>query len=280
MRAIASPAYNHCGALTGGGTIRSKTDFALSCGAVAPRTVGMVDAVLQIERHRDFTDQTVISQADGLGNVRIRRECMAIFPNPLLQLDGSNGSLIGDETLMRDITRRRPHALKALYSRYSHLLRGLIGSVVHEESEADDVLQESFLQIWREAHHYSPKAGKPLGWIITIARRRAIDRVRRRDSYRRAKQRFEEELAPQPSSNRLTGTAFEASQSDLRSFLGRHMQALPRVQREAVELAYFKGLSQREIAATTRTPLGTVKTRLQLGLRKLTQCVGPLRDKV
>lgn len=205
---------------------------------------------------------------------------MAIFAEPLLQLDGSNGTITCDETLMRDIKQRRQHALKELYSRYAHLLRGLIGSVVHEESEADDVLQESFLQIWREAHHYSPKAGKPLGWVITIARRRAIDRVRRRDSYRRAKQRFEEEIKPEAATIRFNGTASEVSQSDLRQFLGRHLQTLPRVQREAVELAYFNGLSQREIAARTRTPLGTVKTRLQLGLRKLTQCVRPMRDKI
>jgi RNA polymerase sigma-70 factor (ECF subfamily) len=104
--------------------------------------------------------------------------------------------------------------------------------------------------------------------------------VRRRDSYRRAKQRFEEEIKPQARTIRGNGTASEVSQSDLRRFLGQQMKTLPRVQREAVELAYFKGLSQREIAATTRTPLGTVKTRLQLGLRKLTQCVRPLRHKI
>jgi RNA polymerase sigma-70 factor (ECF subfamily) len=205
---------------------------------------------------------------------------MAIFPEPLLQLDGSNAAVVCDEILMRDIRQRRQPALKELYSRYAPLLRGLIGSVVHEESEADDVLQESFLQIWREAHQYSPEAGKPLGWVITIARRRAIDRVRRRDSYRRAKLRFEEEIKPQPGPHGRNQTAGEVSQSDLRRFLGQHMQTLPLVQRQAVELAYFSGLSQREIAAATRTPLGTVKTRLQLGLRKLTQCISPLRDKI
>jgi RNA polymerase sigma-70 factor (ECF subfamily) len=205
---------------------------------------------------------------------------MAIFPEILPQLEASDGSFMCDEMLMQEITQRQQHALKELYSRYSRSLRALIGSVVHEESEADDVLQESFLQIWREAHHYSPKAGKPLGWVITIARRRAIDRVRRRDSYRRAKQRFEDEIKPQSRNTRTDETGSEVSQSDLRRFLGQQMQTLPRVQREAVELAYFNGMSQREIAATTRTPLGTVKTRLQLGLRKLTQCVRPLRHKI
>jgi RNA polymerase sigma-70 factor (ECF subfamily) len=205
---------------------------------------------------------------------------MAVFPEIIPQVGGANGSILCDEMLMQEITQRRQAALKELYSRYSRSLRALIGSVVHEESEADDVLQESFLQIWREAHHYSPKSGKPLGWVITIARRRAIDRVRRRDSYRRAKQRFEDEIKPQAQTVRSGGTASEVSLSDLRRFLGRQMKTLPKVQREAVELAYFSGLSQREIAAMTNTPLGTVKTRLQLGLRKLTQCVRPLRNKI
>jgi RNA polymerase sigma-70 factor (ECF subfamily) len=211
----------------------------------------------------------------------IRIYGMALFPElQISQADGPDSSLLCDETLMEKITQRQQQALGVLHSRYARSLRALIGSVVHEESEADDVLQESFLQIWREAHHYSPKAGKPLGWVITIARRRAIDRVRRRDSYRRAKQRFEDEIKPRAQMGGANVIAAEVTRSDLRSFLGRQMKTLPRVQREAVELAYFQGLSQREIAATTRTPLGTVKTRLQLGLRKLAQCVRPLRHKI
>src|SRR6266478_8203574 len=149
---------------------------------------------------------------------------MAIFPEILPQLDGADGSFICDEMLMQGITQRRQQALKELYSRYARSLRALIGSVVHEESEADDVLQESFLQIWREAHHYSPTAGKPLGWVITIARRRAIDRVRRRDSYRRAKQRFEDAVKPQAQTVRSLGTEAEVTRSDLRSFLDRQME--------------------------------------------------------
>ena len=82
------------------------------------------------------------------------------------------------------------------------------------------------------------------------------------------------------SSGQRNVTGSEVANSDLRRFLGRQMRNLPAVQREVVELAYFGGLSQREIAATTRTPLGTVKTRLQLGMRKLTQCMRPLRHKI
>src|SRR6478672_12875908 len=149
---------------------------------------------------------------------------MAIFPEIIPQIDGADASFVCDEMLMHAITQRRQQALKELYSRYSRSLRALIGSVVHEESEADDVLQESFLQIWREAHHYSPKAGKPLGWVITIARRRAIDRVRRRDSYRRAKQRFEEEIKPQVPALRSGRTETAVSRSDLRRFLDQQME--------------------------------------------------------
>ena len=223
----------------------------------------------------------MLLRADSRRSKPARTNSMALFPElQISQADGPDSSLICDESLMEKITQRQQPALRELHSRYARSLRALIGSVVHEESEADDVLQESFLQIWREAHHYSPKAGKPLGWVITIARRRAIDRVRRRDSYRRAKQRFEDESKPQAPAGGPGATPVDVVQSDLRRFLDQQMQALPRVQREAVELAYFRGLSQREIAATTRTPLGTVKTRIQLGLRKLTQCVRPLRHKI
>ena len=92
---------------------------------------------------------------------------------------------------MTAITNRHQSALRELYQRYGKTLKSVITRVVHEEAEADDVLQEIFLQIWKEAGNYSPKAGRPLGWVVTLARRRAIDRLRRRQAYCRAKDRFE-----------------------------------------------------------------------------------------
>src|ERR1700726_4388557 len=89
-------------------------------------------------------------------------------------------SRASDESLLAAITDRRQLALNELYARYGGRLRSMIGTVVREEGEADDVLQEIMIQIWREARRYSPKAGKPLGWVVTLARRRAVDRVRRR----------------------------------------------------------------------------------------------------
>ena len=186
---------------------------------------------------------------------------------------------VSDEALMKDISRRRHDALRELYGRHSKRLRAAIDCVVHEEAEADDVLQEIFLQVWEEAGRYSPKAGKPLGWMVTIARRRAIDRLRRRQAYCRARDRYEERVMQDSQTPRRDANETFIL-NDLRHFLKKSIRALPQLQREAVELAFFNGLSHREIAAATQAPLGTVKTRLELGLQKLTHALKPLRHKV
>ena len=194
-------------------------------------------------------------------------------------LDQPAVSSAPDEALMKAVSRQRYDALAELYDRHGKRLRATIDGVVHEEAEADDVLQEIFIQIWKEAGRYSPKAGKPLGWMVTIARRRAIDRLRRRQAYSRVRERYQERVIQQtPNSPRDADDVFVLN--DLRHFLKRCMRVLPRLQREALELAFFKGLSHREIAAATHAPLGTVKTRLELGLQKLTHTLRPLRHKV
>lgn len=188
-------------------------------------------------------------------------------------------SAMPDEALLKKISQHNQPALNEFYGRYGGTLRAVIDSVVHEGAEADDVLQEIFLQIWKEAHNYSPKAGKPLGWVVTIARRRAIDRLRRRQAYSRARDRYGEQVERQPTRPRKEAEA-PFVMGDLRTFLKKRMRSLPQYQREALELAFFNGLSHREIAAATSTPLGTVKTRLELGLQKLTQSIKPLRNKI
>jgi RNA polymerase sigma-70 factor (ECF subfamily) len=189
-------------------------------------------------------------------------------------------SCASDESLMQAITDREQRALNELYSRYGGRLKSMIGTVVHEEGEADDVLQDIMLQIWREAGKYSPKAGKPLGWVVTLARRRAIDRVRRRQAYCRAKDRYANELEKNLNGHSTRIGVDDISRSDLRKFLNEQLQRLPGYQRQAVRLAFFKGMSHREIAAATQTPLGTVKTRLELGLQKLTHAIKPMRHKI
>lgn len=189
-------------------------------------------------------------------------------------------SEVSDEVLMEAITSRRPEALSEFYSRHGNRLKSVIGNVVQEEGDADDVLQDILLQIWREADHYSPKAGKLLAWVVTLARRRAIDRLRRKQAYCRAKDRYEEQVGQQSQSRQSPGSDKNIERADLRSFLHQRLRPLPRYQREAIELAFFAGMSHREIAAATRAPLGTVKTRLELGLRKLTQSLRPVRHQI
>jgi RNA polymerase sigma-70 factor (ECF subfamily) len=196
---------------------------------------------------------------------------------PTLEPSGLAG--VPDETLLKKISQHQQPALTELYGRYGPTLKAVIDSVVHEHAEADDVLQEIFLQIWKEASNYSPKAGKPLGWVVTIARRRAIDRLRRRQAYGRARDRYSEQLDQRPPRpQRASEDPFVAS--DMRRFLLKRIKGLPPFQREAIELAFFRGLSHREIAAVTSTPLGTVKTRLELGLQKLTQWIRPMRHMI
>ena len=203
-------------------------------------------------------------------------------PNLMMQPKLSLAALntASDEALMKAITARKQLALRELYNRYGKTLKAVVTHVVHEEAEADDVLQEIFLQIWKDASHYSPQAGKPLGWVVTLARRRAIDRLRRRQAYCRAKDRFEQHIEQQPEAWKSNRIDVDLIRADLRRFLNRQLETLPEYQREAIELSFFEGLSHREIAARTGTPLGTVKTRLELGLRKLVNCVRPQRRKI
>ncbi len=190
------------------------------------------------------------------------------------------GAFPSDESLMQSIVERQSSAINSLYERYGKTLKKVIYQVLQDEAEADDVLQESILQVWREATSYSSALGKPLGWLVTIARRRAIDRVRRRAAYSRAKDRFETYVETEPRSWLQSCTQEDNAGSDIRHFLEREMRRLPAFQSEALKLSFFNGLSHREIAAHTRTPLGTVKTRLELGLRKLSSSVRAQRNKI
>jgi RNA polymerase sigma-70 factor (ECF subfamily) len=187
---------------------------------------------------------------------------------------------VSDEELMAGIARGDSQALADLYDRYNSILRALVFRVVHDEAESDDLLQEVFLQLWNQAHLFSAKKGKPLGWIVTLTRRRAIDRLRKRQAYGRAKERFELQADSQPTAWVRNGIDDGIFADEVREILCEKLDALPPLQRKAIELAYYRGMSQREIAAHTNTPLGTIKTRLELGLRKLADSLRGLEDKL
>jgi RNA polymerase sigma-70 factor (ECF subfamily) len=186
-----------------------------------------------------------------------------------------------DEALIAQVAHHEAAALEALYARHRPLLRGIVLRVLHDEADAEDVLQDTFVQVWQRADSYSVAKGKPFGWLVTLARRRAIDCLRRRQNYRKATTRFEVAVKGQHAETiRHRPVERQASGDDLRQFLCDQLGRLPPAQKRALELTFFEGLSQRQIEAKTHIPLGTIKTRIELGLRKLAVALWSVRGKV
>ena len=185
-----------------------------------------------------------------------------------------------DFELMKGIQAGDADALSQLYDRYNGILKALILRVIHNEAEADDLLQEIFMGIWNQAKNFSPQKGKPLGWMVTLARRRAIDGLRKKQAYARAEERLQNETEQQPDAWVHNATEDEIMLSDTRVLIRKVISGLPPAQQQAIDLAFFRGMSQREIAAKTNTPLGTVKTRLELGLKKIYDGLKDLRDEL
>jgi RNA polymerase sigma-70 factor, ECF subfamily len=187
---------------------------------------------------------------------------------------------LSDLELMNAIQAEDPEALSQLYDRYNGILKALILRVVHNEAEADDLLQEIFMEIWNQAKNFSSQKGKPLGWMVTLARRRAIDGLRKKQAYARAEERLQNETEQQPDAWAHNTTEEEIVLSDTRELIRKVIAGLPPAQQQAIDLAFFRGMSQREIAAKTNTPLGTVKTRLELGLKKIYDGLKELRGEL
>ena len=160
-------------------------------------------------------------------------------------------------------------AVAELYDRHAARIMGLAIRIVRNSSDAEDVVQEVFSQAWRTAPNYQPARGTVAGWLLMMARTRAIDRLRSRQARRDAADGADLDGLPAdvaPVSEQLI-----ASQQAAR--VREAMMTLPVEQRAALELAYFEGLTQTEIAERTQTPLGTVKTRIRTALTSLRRSV-------
>jgi RNA polymerase sigma-70 factor (ECF subfamily) len=159
----------------------------------------------------------------------------------------------------------------------------LVARIVQSADDADDVVEETFWQAWRQAARFAADRGSVATWLLTIARSRALDRLR---ATRRQREEAIDDRAVERSAA-ADGDAFIAPASDPSRdaeagergvLVRRALGELPREQREALELGYFGGLSQSEIAERTGQPLGTVKTRMRLGLMKLRELLSVLRE--
>jgi len=178
-----------------------------------------------------------------------------------------------DRELMARVEARDTDALAELYDRHAARLLGLARRILGESGESEEVLQEVFLFAWRAAATFDPSRGNVLTWLLIATRSRAIDRVRSRRSPSRPELRSLEDIGEGPAGKddvegASAGREWEAI---CRGAVGE----LPEDQRRALELAYFEGLTQQEIAERTGTPLGTVKTRVRLGLMKLRERLRP-----
>src|SRR5437016_9325234 len=155
----------------------------------------------------------------------------------------------GDVDLMLGIQSGDADALSQLYDRYNGIVKALILRIIHNDTEADDLLQEVFMEIWNQAKNFSAHKGKPLGWMVTLTRRRAIDALRKRQAYARAEERLQAEPEQQPLAWVQNTTADDITTGDRRALMSKVISSLPEAQQEVIDLAFFQGMSQREIAA-------------------------------
>ncbi len=172
-----------------------------------------------------------------------------------------------DETLLAGLAAGRLEALDILYDRYRSMAYGIARRITADDGLAEDVVQEAFLGAWRAADRYVPGKGSVRTWLLSIVHHRAIDAVRRRRPV--SELPAEEEGARTPAPLVLPDVWGEVAGNLDRDAILAALATLPDVQRETLELAYWSGLTQVEIAERTGTPLGTVKGRVRLALTSL-----------
>ena len=174
-----------------------------------------------------------------------------------------------DVELLKAVAAPRDEAAEAalgqLYDRYRLILFGVLIRILNNREEAEDVLQEVFLQVWRRAADFDPNRGRPFTWLVTLARSRGIDRLRSLAS----RERVATMAGADEASDEVSDAATDAIRSEQRGVVNSALSQLPEEQKRPLMLAYFDGLTQSEIATQLGAPLGTVKTRMRSGMMKL-----------
>jgi RNA polymerase sigma-70 factor (ECF subfamily) len=198
---------------------------------------------------------------------------MAGFPGPEPISDLTS---VSDAELILLVTQGDQYALEALYERYARAVYSFSLRIVGDAQVAEEILQEVFVRAWQQGGSFQSARGSLITWLLSITHNLSIDEVRRR---KRRPQKAESEepesiLAGLPDEG--PNVEEEVWLSSLRVSIQDALQQLPAAQREAIELAYFQGLTQREIADTPGEPLGTIKTRMRLGMLKLREQLGPM----
>jgi RNA polymerase sigma-70 factor (ECF subfamily) len=172
-----------------------------------------------------------------------------------------------DIQLMARIAAGEENAFSEMYYRFSPGLYGLALRILNDVKEAEDVLQEGFASIWRRAASFDAERSSPFAWAVMIVRHKAIDKLRIRQRFDRLTERVMEEFGnSEPEEQEVT---LDPVFRDRRSHLQNALRRIPSEQRQAVELAFFSGMTHEEIAEKLETPLGTIKARIRRGLMRL-----------
>jgi RNA polymerase sigma-70 factor (ECF subfamily) len=200
---------------------------------------------------------------------------MGLVSRPVGPLEGDRG----DVELVRRIRAGDRAAVEELYDRFRRPAFALARRILADDALAEDVLQEVFLSVWRDPAAFDRERGSFAAWLMAAVHHRAVDAVRREESQRRRRTRAGDELTlAAPTADR------DVEEEAWRRILSERVRAalgmLPEAQREALVLAYYGGYTQREVAALTGAPLGTVKTRMLAGMRRLKAELGIAGDGV
>ena len=182
---------------------------------------------------------------------------------------------LNDEELMERLAFKDLLAFRALYKRFGNIVYSTSLRIVRDGQVAEDVTQEIFLRIWRKPESYVPQRGRFLTWLTSVTRNRAVDEVRSRTRRYRHETASPEEQEREIAGPETNDPALTAVLADQRRLILTAMAGLPQEQREVIELAYFGGLTQQEISERLSQPLGTVKTRIRLGMQKLRAALTP-----
>lgn len=173
-------------------------------------------------------------------------------------------SQVDERALSDRLARGDREALSAIYATHASVVLAVVQRLLRNRAEAEEVVQETFLEAWRRAAHYQPERANLAAWLVTIAKSRSIDRLRARGTVERT---LDVERRAAPEASKAPDEVLDAARA--RSVVRAHVARLPVEQRSLLELAWDEGLSQSEIAAKTGLPLGTVKTRTRAALLTL-----------
>jgi RNA polymerase sigma-70 factor (ECF subfamily) len=176
---------------------------------------------------------------------------------------------LDDEELMQRLVYRDLQAFRVLYSRYGSLVYSTSLRVVRDAQIAEDMVQEIFVRIWRKPESYVPQRGRFSTWLTSVSRNRAVDEIRSRSRRFRYESASPEEQEREFAGPQGDDPALTAELADQRRLILAALSGIPAEQRQIIEMAYFGGFTQQEIADRLSQPLGTVKTRIRLGMQKL-----------